>query len=309
MENQTAPVTPKQIGEGKRRMEQAIINSGQDRDGLQRAFGSKEFDPGLVELLTRLGNPVNPYESQITKQAWFYPKGLIVPTLEIQAGRILKVHGIELKWAEDAQNMPVPTGADGIGIFPLLSALGKHLDITDPRGRGYGEVIMAVCDAINASPDMAPLNNYRKDELDARYVRIHAEVLEMIEFLEKEAEKKGYNALVMPVNLGDWGTGDCYSPLNARWQMLNLPPKRLPIEPVAGWSLLTGISERLTAWEQLFGDFTGAEYNWVADGRWSFSLYARFNDGKLEFFADDADFAYDYSGAFAGFPGVSELAA
>lgn len=308
MEDQTAP-TKGQLGEVGKLAEGVAKELGLSRDLFQiRILGQggkikKCFD----EVLREFSLPINPYEGEQTEQVWFYPKGLEVPSLEIQAGRIKKAYGIELTWPDQAQNLLVPS-ADGIGLWPTLSVLGKHWSIADPYRGGYSEIILAVCDAINQSPDMASLNNYCKGKLDARYVRIHAEVLEMIEVLEKEAEKKGHNCLVMPVNLGDWKNGTCYSPRNARWQCLNLPPKRLPIETVAGWSLLTGIRERLTASVQLNCDFAGVEYDWDASGSWSGSLYAGFEGDEFEFRVGAYN-AGDICNALFGFPGALELAA
>lgn len=310
---QTAP-TKGQLAEVGKLAEGAAKDLDLTRDQVQiNVLGrGGEVKAGFLEVLRKYGLPVNPYETERTKQVWFYPKGFTMPTLEVQAGRIKRVLGIELNWPDEAQNMPFATGefeADGVALWPTLGSLGQLWSINDPRVRGYGEVIAATCNAINQSPDMAPLVNYRDGELDERYVRIHAEVMSKLVPLEDEAERQGFNALVMPVCLGDWRTGWCYSPRNARWQMLNLSPMRLAIEPVAGLSLLTGIKERLIAYEQLFCDFTGAEYNWGADGGWSDSLCADFSDGGFGFSARDADDAFDFSGAFAGFPGVSVLAA
>lgn len=200
-------------------------------------------------------------------------------------------------------------GADGIALWPTLPMLGKLWNINDPWVRGYGEVIAATCNAINQSSDMALLTNYRAGKLDYRYVRIQAEVMAKLVPLEEEAERQGFNALVMPVCLGDWQTGYCYSPRNARWQCINLLPNRLATEPVAGLSLLIGNRERLTAYEQLFMDFTGAEYNWNLDGRWSHSLYLYFDVGQFGFDARKTDYASNGCGAFVGFQGVPVPAA
>lgn len=288
---------------------------GMTRDQVQQLWLGRggEVKAGFREVLRKYGLPVNPYEDEWTKQAWFYPEGFTVPTLEVQAKRLQKVLGFEPKWwPEEAQNMSFSTGefgADGIGLWPILPELGRIWDIADPRGAGYGKMIATVCGKINKSKDMAPLVNYRDGQLDERYVRIHAEVMSKLVPLEEAAERQECNCLAMPINFGDWNTGYCYSPRNARWQCINLPPNRLAIEPVAGLSLLVGVSERLTAYEQLFLDFTGAEYNWSADGSWSRSLCASFGGGQFEFDAYEAYYADGRCGAFVGFPGVSELAA
>ncbi len=285
---------------------------GMSREQVQQlwlARGNK-IKAEFMEILKQYGLPVNPYETELVKQAWFYPNGFAMPTLEVQAERIERVLGIELKWPDEAQSMSFTTGefgADGVALWPTLGALGELWNISDPRVRGYGKVIAATCNAINRSSDMVPLVNYRDGQLDDRYVRIHAGVMSKLAFLEDEAERQGLNALVMPVNLGDWQTGYCYSPRNARWQCIN--SNRLAIEPVAGLSLLTGINERLTAYGHMFCDFTGAEYNWFADGGWSCSLVVDFRGGGFEFSAGGADYADGNYGAFVGFPGVLELAA
>lgn len=250
----------------------------------------------------------NPYESEYITQAWFYPDEFTMPTLETQAQRLQVVLGFEPKWPEVAQNLPFPTGefgADGIGLWPTLTDLGKLWDITDVYGAGYGELIAAVCTKINESLDMVPLVNYREGQLTQNYVRIVAEVLGILAPLEQKAERQGFNCLAMPVNLGDWGTKLCYSPRNALWQTLNLPPKRLAIEPVAGLSLVVAGTSILTKYGQQWKDFPGAQYNWSADGRWSRSLVVRFRDGRFKFDARDADYTGGDCGSLVGFPGVS----
>jgi hypothetical protein len=281
-----------------------------------------KIQAGFAEVLRQYGLPVNPFETERVKQAWYYPRGFTMPTLEVQAERIKRVLGVELSYPHEAQDMSFATGefgADGIALWPTLPTLGKLWDIFDPRVHGYGEVITAICDAINQSPDMATLTNYCEGKLDQRYVHIQPEIMAKLVPLEDEAERQGFNALVMPVNLGDWKTGWCYSSRNARWQCINLLPNRLAIEPVACLSLLIAIMERLdTLEEQLFCNFTGAEYSWEANDCWSYPLHAHFRkphavaeggNGRFVFSYGIADNAHHQYGAFVGFPGVPILTA
>jgi len=159
---------------------------------------------------------------------------------------------------------------------------------------------------------MAPLVNWRTKDADELtqpdYVRIVAEVLDILVPLEEAALSQGYNCLALPTNLGDWGTKLCYSSRNALWQTLHWNHKGLAIEPVAGLSQVIGTSI-LTAYGQQWKIFPGAQYNWGRDGEWSDSLYLGFYDGEFEFDADVADYADGRCGAPFALPGVSELAA
>lgn len=286
---------------------------GMTRDQVQQLWLGRggEVKAGFREVLKKYGLPDNPHETERTKQAWFYPEGFVVPTLEVQAERIKRVLGIELNWPDEAQNMPFATGefgTDGICLWPTLPTLGQLWSINDPRVRGYGEVIAATCNAINQSPDMAPLTNYCASELDQRYVRIQAEVMAKLVPLEDEAERQGFNCLVMPVNLGDWGTKLCYSSRNALWQTLHWNPKGLAIEPVAGLSQVIGTSI-LTAYGQQRKIFPGAQYNWGRGGEGSRSLCLGFDGGEFYLGAREAGCAGGFYGAPFALPGVSELAA
>ena len=266
-----------------------------------------------AEMAATLRSPVldNPFAGEQTRQGLFYPEGFADTfrntTLEIQAERIRKVLGFEPKWPEAAQELSYPTGAfgaDGIGLWPTRQALGRHFGIKYPRGRGYGALIEALCSAINASPDLPPLANHCQGELTSRYVRVEMATNQLLTHMENEAEKQDCDCLAHPVNWGDWQTGLCYSPRNARWQTLNWSPKRLAIEPVAGLCLLIANPGRLTAFGQLFLDFPATEYNWKAGGRWSSSLYLDFYDGGFYFSASETDCASGNCGSLVAFPGV-----
>lgn len=261
---------------------------------------------------------VNPYAGEQCTQTLFYPVGT-VPALKTQAECLQNVLGLdfELTWPDEAQNMPFATGefgADSIGLWPTFPTLGRVWDIAEPRGAGYGKVIATICtkfDEWNRANGKAPLINYRMQEADELtqpdYVRIVAEVLDILVPLEDEAERQSHTCLAMPVNLGDWGTKLCYSPRNALWQTLHFEPKRLAIEPVAGLSLVIGTSV-LTGSGQQWKIFPGAQYNWRRDGSWSYSLYLGFNDDKFYLFADEARYADGLYGTPFALPGVLELA-
>ncbi|TSC92586.1 MAG: hypothetical protein CEN89_592 [Candidatus Berkelbacteria bacterium Licking1014_7] len=306
--NTVLPIGARQTGELARLLE-------------ERGCGKSDFqllgeNPDDVVALIEQIKQRNPYICEQCDQAWFYPEGFAMPTLETQAGRLQKVLGFEPKWPEAAQNLSFSTGefgVDGIGLWPILPTLGQLWDIENPRGAGYGKVIATVCTTIIDSPEMAPLVNWRtknRDELTLPdYVRIVVEVRDILVPLEEAALSQGYNCLAMPVCLGNWGTKICYSPRNALWQILHWDPKGLAIEPVAGLSLAIG-TKVLTAYGQQWKDFPGAQYNWERDGLWSDSLSLYFfDDARFEFYARDARYARGLCGSLFARPGVSGLAA
>ena len=260
-----------------------------------------------------LGSPVpdNPYAEEQTPKLRFYPDGFAdtsrQTTLETQAERIRKALGFEPKGLEAAQSQSFPTGAfgaDGIGLWPTRQALGRHFGIKYPRGRDYGTLIEALCSAINASPDLPPLTNYCQGELTDKHVRVEKATNQLLTHLEDEVERQGREWIAGPANFGDWRTGFCYSPRNALWHTLNWSPKRLAIEPVAGLCLLIANPGRFTASGQLSLDFPGAQYNGRGGGRWSYSPYLYFGDGKFHFYACESDCASGCSGSLVAFPGV-----
>ena len=272
----------------------------------------------IAREVVRVSSPENPYASEQCEQTAFYPKGFAMPSPEDQAVRLKKTFGFEPMWNEAVQNLPFPTGefgADGIGLFPCLSFLGQIWEIEDPRVAGYGKAIATACDKFGkwSMAEMnVPLVNYRtidRDELTRTgLVRIAKRTLETITLLEDLAMSQGFNCLAIPVCLGDWGTRLCYSPRNALWQTLNLTPRRLAIEPVAGLSLVVG-TKVMTTHKHQWKDFPGAQYNWHRVDRWSDSLYLSFDDGRFRFGAGGADYADGRYGSMVAFPGESGLVA
>jgi len=290
----------------------------------ERGYGRGDFqllgeNPDDVVALIKQIKGRNLYVGEQCELTRFYPEGFVMPTLEEQAARLQKAYGFEPKWPEAAQNLPFQTGefgTDGVGLWPCLPFLGQLWEIGDPRVAGYGKVIAVTCtkfDEWSRAEMEVPLVNYRMQDADELtqpdYVRIVAEVMDILVPLEDAAMSQGYNCLAMPVNLGNWGTGLAYSPRNALWQTLHWNPVGLAIEPVAGLSLIIG-TKVLTAYEHQWKDFPGAQYNWRRGGEWSRSLCLYFYDGQFEFDARGARYQDGRCGLlFARVPGVSELVA
>ena len=294
-------VTDGQRKELERQLNEAIDQSGLDKAGAQRVLGrGGEFLSTNIVLLRRLGSLTNPFGGEEVGQTWFSPKGWKPSSLGDQAENLAKsLQGFEPQWREDTSGLVIPDSADGICLLPTLTSLGKLWSITDPY-RSIGEVIEKVCVAIAGQ---RAITNYRHGELTEQYVRLPEGFVDRLQPLEEEAEHQGYNCLTLPFHFGDWKTGKCYSPRNATWQALNLPPRRLPLCVAQNGCLLLGMPDRLTNYEQLFIDCCD-QYSWCADGRWSRSPCFSFDGARLKFGTHDAHWARGRYGLPVAFLGV-----
>ncbi len=269
----------------------------------ERGYGNPDFqllveNPADVTALIDTIKARNPFEKEFVQQAWFYPQGWVMPGVSDQAERLTAIFpGIKLDGvAEIAGKLAIPEGFDGIGIVPKISYLGGIYSVDDPYGQGYGTILENVLKLI---ADSRKFYNYRAGQLTADYIRIHAEVKEVL--MRLEAETAG-DTLVVPISFGNLYAG--FSQRNARWAALKAA--QVPFGGAQVGSLLLSMPERLTAYEQLFIDCSGDEYNWDADGQWAHSVYFNFNDDKLKFDADDAGNADDYYGSVVGSLGVQK---
>lgn len=240
---------------------------------------------------------LNQYASERVGQTAFYPKGWTMPSLAVQAECLVSFFpGINLQGSNVSEKRTVPKGADGLVLLPTLRFLGKFFNIADPYGAGYGAIIEQLCELLLKQRNGAFLN-HRKGELTEAYVRLYADVRERLEKLESEAPG---DVLVLPVSLGKLYAG--WSARAARWEALD--QDQLPLGAAHVACLLLVMPERLTAYEQLWLDCPGDEYDWGAGGRWSCSLGFNFYDDQLRLGAGVACFAFGRCGSVVAFPGV-----
>lgn len=243
---------------------------------------------------------LNPYANERFKQTRFYPKGWAVPSMAVQADRLINLFlGINLQGSNVSEKRTVPTGADGLALLPTLRFLGEYFKVANPYGKDYGQLIEKLCELLSKQRNGA-FCNYRKGELTEAYVRLYAEVRERLEKLEVAAPG---DVLVLPVAFGHLYAG--WSARAARWEALD--QEQLPLGGVHVACLLLTMPERLTDYEQLWIDCPGDEYNWSAGGRWSDCLDLRFDDGQLGLDAGVAGCASGGCGAVVAFPGVEAM--
>jgi len=292
-------VTDGQKKELRRHIEEAIEKSGLDKDGIQRVLArGGEFQSANVELLCKLGRPEeNPFKDEKVSQSYYYyPQGWAVPSIVELKERTAKLfEGIDLSHVDElAGSITVPANADGIALIPKIAYLGKLWGIEDPYGSGYCQVVVKVVELLGNS---RAFYNYREGELGENYIRLHEQVKHLLK--QKEDETPG-DVLVLPFNFGNLYAG--YSARNARWESLH--SAQLPLGSAQVGCLLLVMPERLVAYENLFIDCPGDEYNWGAGGGWSHYPYFYFRDDQLEFYADYSDGASGGCGSAVAFRGV-----
>ena len=253
-----------------------------------------KFKEGLTALLKET-IAMNPFGKERVKQAWFYPKGWKSATIEEQKARLATLFKrIDLSQVEAlVAKMIVQKLADGIAILPKLSFLGELWNIADPYGKGYGLICEKLFELIAGS---RAFHNYQAGQMNDKYIRIMEDVRVTLQKLE--ADTPG-DVLVLAFNFGDLYAG--FSPRSARWEALN--NNQLPLITAQVACLLLTMPDRLTAYEQLFIDCSGDEWDWLADGSWTHSVCFHFVDGRLLFghgFADYPDGCYGSAVAFLG---------
>jgi len=286
--------------EQRRELESALIQGIPDdlpaADAQYWIRHKRELNRSLAGILRR-PSAGNPYEKERVKQAWFYPEGWTVPSIDKQiesAGRVFLGIDLSKVSARVSQLMPVPEGADGIALIPKVSHLGKRWGLEDPYGKNYGRIVEQVLALIASS---RPFYNWCEGDLGPSH-RIHANVKQLL--MRLEAETPG-DVLTLPMSFGNLYAG-C-SPRHARWEALH--QNQLPLGAAQVGCLLLTMPDRLTDWAQLFVDAPADEYNWRLGGRWSFSPFFYYQD-LLKFREHEADVAHSYFGSAVAFLGARQ---
>lgn len=296
------PVTDGQMAQAKSLLDAAIRKSGVGKDGMDMLIGNGGvFQDRITPIIQDLGGIPNPYEKEVTNRTSGYPAGWTVPTFDEQRERTASLFP-DLVLPEIAtRDIVVPGGWDGIWWFPpKIAALGRVWGITDFYTTGYGSIVVQLLALIG---QQRKFYNYRENQLTADYIRINELVRGRIQTLESAAE--GDFLPPMPITFGQFYGG--FSPRNARETAIHRHRQELPFCTVQVGSLHAVMPERLVAYENLWTDAPGDEYNWSANGKWSGTLYFYFRDGKLKFCAIDANRISGCSGSVVGLPGVLEL--
>jgi hypothetical protein len=248
----------------------------------------------------------NPFEKEKVSPNgdWRYDTATL-PNLDTQVARIMGaltgVGPVGIGHAPAWQG-EITDKADGLTAIPSLLDLGKMLEVDDPLGAGYGQLLEKVLDRLSAARN-GKFYNYRKGQLGPNYVRLHEGVRQRREELENAipyVEQK-IRFLIAPVSTGRHYQG--YSPRNARIDALELGA--LPLDPISVALMLVAWPERLNKYPQTLIDCSGCEYSWDADGEWTRVCYFYFDVSELEFDARDAGLPRDGCGAAVAFPGVS----
>ena len=267
----------------------SVVEAAYDKAGLSDEEAQRVNDtPGLADLIgdfiTKNRQP-NQFVSEEVKSNYNYPEGYHVRPIAEQVARLKELfpelNGANLEIAKGE----LPEGAEGWFVIPRWDKLGKS----------YTEAFeQRIIPALAAT--FPKFYNYRKGELSAKYLRQHPRTIEMYERIV--AEQEGYDILIVPAQFGLLHRGR--SVRRAR-EMFTANEFGLGAFAV-GCMLLTH-PERLVRWEQLHIDCGGDEYDWRADGGWTYCPFFYFYDGQVKFFAYRVDNAAQYFGSASGFLG------
>lgn len=264
-----------------------------------------EAEKAILPILEQLAI-TNPFATEKVNpnRDWKYDTGTM-PNLDTQVARIMgSLTGVGPVGVGSAPGWvgEITDKADGLMAIPSILDLGTMFEVEDPLGRGYCQLLEKVLACLDKDR-RGKFYNYRNGQLGPNYIRLHEEVRRRREELENAIpyDKGKIRFLILPVSMGRHYQG--YSPRNARADALELG--NLPLDPVTAAFLLIAWQERLSKNSQTFIDCPGCEYNWDADGEWSYVCCFRFGDSRLGFFAVDAGGAYGICGAAVAFPGVS----
>jgi|GEM_PF-1768485 len=243
----------------------------------------------------------NPYAHEVIGSMRDYPAGWTVPELDEQRKRTRKLFpDLTLPEITD-HNIVVPEGWDSVWYFlPKIAAIARICGVPDCYGAGYDTVVKHVLALIGVQ---RAFTNHLNQQLTAEYIRINKQVRGYIQALESATE--GDFSLPMPISFGKAYAG--FSPRNARETAMRR--NQLPLCTAHVASLLALMPERLVAYDNLWIDVPGDEYNWGADGTWTGSLCFGFGVARLWFGAGDANVSDGGYGSVVGSPGVPKLGA
>ena len=281
----------------------AIRKSGIDAHGLQRIIEQGGvFQARIIPILQELALPwTNEFADELTKLGYSYPQGWSPDPLDVQRDRLLAAFpGLKLP---DPIKGDLPTGFDVLGYHIFPERLGLRHGISDCNGASYGHLIQEV-----VFPKLAEVykangrgfENYRAGELGSDYIRLELRGRVALEAIQAVTE---YDAYIAPVSYGKRWAPNTLSPRNARETAL-LAKELAQGSAQVGCHLIAQPG-RLVAYEDLFLDCSGDEYNWDAGGGWSSCPGFYFRDGALRFSADWAEDADEYYGSVVALsPGV-----
>lgn len=262
-------------------------------DAYDKAELSKE-EAQRVNEASGLGNLVrsefiekhrytNQYASEETASDYTYPESYEVLSIAEQITRISEIFGLNSTEAlKYAKNLPdLPEGAEGWFAVPRW----------DKVGTTYNQ---AVETALAKLGESRKLHNYREGKLDEKYLQQSQRSIEMWDKLY--VEQTG-DIIIIPVQFGMRHRGK--SVRRARETFL---VNEFGLGVFASCCMLLTHPNRLQKYNKLEFDCSGDEYNWVADGDWSYCPYFGFIDDKVKLNASGVGGIFSQSfGSASGF--------
>lgn len=256
----------------------------------------KEFKKDFGSLLSKWFGRVNPYKDDKTEtQKYFFDhKGRVKPIKEqIELLESVYLVGCKVDEAYVAQRLSEPTPRGFVKVaVPKLTFLERHLrpaDLpTETEWTIWDNIGLAIEHVTDVLKTRRPtFENYRKGELGAKHLRVHAESAERRR--ADEALVPG-DIMICDVHMNNLlGSQQvCHTSRWSREEVL-IDDSLMGLSAVDGNWILVVNEELQTKNEDLAWDYTLEEY--CVAGVWSYSLCSGFSD-RLGF-----------NGGLAGAPG------
>ncbi|MCX6780608.1 MAG: hypothetical protein NT003_00595 [Candidatus Magasanikbacteria bacterium] len=242
-----------------------------------------ELADGFEELLIRLAKPQDFASEQVASTSG-YLSGYKAPTPIADQVVALKRYFSKLGTCDEVLAVTKAEGTEGSFAIPKWQLLAPT----------YGEAVELVLAALRAQRGDGKFVSFRKGELGPKRLRETSKKADVFKTLAEQ--QKGHDILVVDAQFGIEHRGESVRRARVLFQGNEFGLGAFEI----GIMLLTH-PERLLDINDLRVDCSGDEYSFDADGRFDGAPHFLFNDGQLEFGADDVMGMNVDSGSASGF--------
>jgi len=268
-----------------------LLEAAYDKTGLTDAQAQHlnerggELVTGFKQLITDLAFS-DLFKDEETSSSYIYPDGYEILPIEEQVAKLKELfpelNGANLEIAKGE----LPEGAEGWFAIPRPDKLAKT----------YNAALDLVLAKLGKS---RKFYNYRNGETSGKYLRQNQRTIAMWNQLADQ--QAGYDILIVPCQFGLKHRGrsvcrarECFA------------ANEFGLGAFATGCMLLTHPKRLQRWEQLHWDCGGDDYDWSADGQWTYCPYFDFRGDEVEFYAGRVDDVYQYFGSASAFLGSAE---
>lgn len=267
-------------------LEKALAKVSPDQEGLQRTIeNGDEYTARIenaIETALRELSVSNQFANEEVRSNYGYPDGYRVKGVNEQ-GNILRqlFPGIGMN-DESLAQQPLPAGAEGYFVFPRWEKIAPT----------YGQALEIALELLKKQRK-GKLKNWREGQLGPEYLRLSDRTARKLKAIGDS--QSAYDLLVVPAQFGLRHRGR--SVRRAREVFV---AAEFGLGPFEGICMLLTHPERFATGNELWVDFSGAEYSPGAGGQFEGCPYAFFIGGQVEFDTVWVRYAGDRYGSVSG---------